>query len=324
MANANVLIVGDNSALLRAVRRALYASGHACTQVPYDISAVESALEKKFEICVVDGDAPADRLGPSLELLRSTIQPERFLMLSDQYDEMVSRQVLEGAANNTIAKTSAFSVVSHRIDETELMITCRKILSGRVFGLHRNIRGGPVPVYRSTIESLGERQTALEELEGYMRPLEVPRSLNAAILTVADELLMNAIFNAPTDASGAPKYRERSRSEDLQLEPHERVKFKYCCDGKYLFLSVEDSFGLLERETIMRYIGSGLLKQKGHMEEKAYGAGLGLFMVFSSINQLTFNIERGRRCEIIAGFYIREGLRGFREAGQSLNFFISR
>ncbi len=323
MANANVLIVGENGHLLRAVRRALYASGHECTQVPYDLPAVEEALEEDFEICVVDGDAPAERLRPPLEFLRSRIQPERFLMLSDKYDEVVSRQVLEGAANNTIAKTSAFSVVSHRIDETELMLTCRKILSGRVFGLHRNIRGGPVPVYSSRLKSLAARQTALEELETYMRPLEVPRSLNAAILTVADELMMNAIFNAPIDASGAPKYKERSRSEDLQLEPHEEVKFKYCCDGKYMFLSVEDNFGMLERETIMRYIGSGLLKQKGHMEEKAYGAGLGLFMVFSSINQLTFNVERGRRCEIIAGFYIRDGLRGFREAGQSLNFFIS-
>ena len=323
MRGASVLVIGESAQLLRSIRRALFSAGAKAICTSFDPVALEQKLESKHDIYIVDGDADAERLKPALRVLGVRVLPARMLLLTRRYEEEVSHWVLSGSANNTLAKTGALSVSRERIDETELIMTCRKIVSGRVFGLHRSVRGTLVPIHRFKLERSGHRNGALEQLEGFLEKLELGRSLVAAIMTVADELVMNAIFNAPLDSKGAPKYKARPRGEDFALEPSEHVQMRYCCDGQYVYLSVEDPHGSLDRGTIMKYIGSGLLKQKGHMEEKAYGAGLGLFMIFSSINQLIFNVDRGQRCEIIAGFYIREGLRGFREAGQSLNFFIT-
>lgn len=142
------------------------------------------------------------------------------------------------------------------------------------------------------------------------------------IQAVADELIMNAVFSAPRDASGAPKYEARERRASFPLEPHEAVDFAYACDGKNVHLSVSDRFGSLDREMIIKYLGRGLMGEKGEVENKVGGAGLGLYMVVHSISNLVFNIQAGVRTEIIASFYIRSGLRGFRTAGQSLNLFL--
>ena len=71
-----------------------------------------------------------------------------------------------------------------------------------------------------------------------------------------------------------------------------------------------------------RYPNRGLMTEKKEVEYKTGGAGLGLYMVVHSISQLVFNIEPGKRTEVIAVFYIRSGLRALRSSGQSLNLFI--
>ena len=46
------------------------------------------------------------------------------------------------------------------------------------------------------------------------------------------------------------------------------------------------------------------------------------WLVNNSITQLVFNVEVGKKTEAIASFFVRNGIRGFRASGQSLNLFI--
>lgn len=318
-----VLILVESTGLVRTIRRALFAAGCDVNRIPLEADALRAELELGYDIYIVDGDAAPERVDPIFHELRTRVPAARILLLSQRLDERIGRQIVEGAADNALAKSGAYAVVREGVDEAELISTCRKILTGRIFGIRRCLRHGMVPIHKRRIERARERHAALEELTEYLTKLEIPRSISSSVLTVADELIMNAVFNAPTYEDGTPKYRHRHRTDDVELEASEAVNLRYCCDGQYLYVAVQDPFGTLDRATIVRYIGSGLMQQKGRMEEKAHGAGLGLFMVFSSINQLVFNVERKKRSEIIAGFYVREGLRGFREAGQSLNFFFT-
>jgi hypothetical protein len=89
-------------------------------------------------------------------------------------------------------------------------------------------------------------------------------------------------------------------------------------------MSVNDSFGALDRKMLLGYIGSSLRNEKGQVSTKSEGggAGLGLHLVVNSITQLVFNVDVGKRTEVIASFFIRNGIRGFRASGQSLNLFM--
>ncbi len=134
---------------------------------------------------------------------------------------------------------------------------------------------------------------------------------------------MNAIFNAPRKPDGSAKYVDMNR-EQLSLEPQEHATLRFACDGRYVALSVTDPFGSLDRDVIVKYLQRCFSEGPAEMEEKEAGAGLGLFMVFNSITQLTFNIHIGHATEVVALFYIRSGARAFRASGRSLNIFALR
>ena len=93
------------------------------------------------------------------------------------------------------------------------------------------------------------------------------------------------------------------------------------CGGSARFADVPELY-LSFLNVVLRYIGAGLEGRKAEMQRRYQGAGLGLFMVFSSINKLIFNLQLYRRCEIIAVFDVRSGLRSRREGGRSLHFFV--
>ena len=103
----------------------------------------------------------------------------------------------------------------------------------------------------------------------------------------------------------------------------EQVEMNFACDGRYVVLSVKDFWGRLDRSTIMKYLEPNLSGKQAAIENKPGGAGLGLSLVMNSITQLVFNISPGRRTEIIALFYIRDGGRTFRTMGQNLHVFYA-
>jgi hypothetical protein len=143
------------------------------------------------------------------------------------------------------------------------------------------------------------------------------------VAQVADELMLNAIFNAPVDRrAGAPKYRGLQQAGELTLEADEHVELRYACDGRYFAISVADRFGGLRRSDIVSFVGTALRgeRRRAAIHDRR-GAGLGLFMALTNVTQLVFNLAPGVRTEVIALLYIREGVRGLQSRGKSLNIF---
>jgi hypothetical protein len=201
-------------------------------------------------------------------------------------------------------------------------VTCEKLISGDIFGLERYLSLRELDIREHVLDHAGKRQDVIERFDSFLEAIDCYKGLRAVILTVADELLMNAIFSAPRDAEGRPKYDHRERSDRFPLEPHEAVTFRFGCDGRNVVMSVADRFGSLDRDLLLEYLGSGLRQEKGKVAMKSSSAGLGLHLVINSITQLVFNVEVGKKTEVIASFFVRNGIRGFRASGQSLNLFI--
>ena len=139
---------------------------------------------------------------------------------------------------------------------------------------------------------------------------------------MAHELIMNAIFSAPVNAQGEPKYESADRTQPLSLVPHEYVEMNYACDGYNVLVAVTDNFGSLARRTLVEHLQHGWLGQQKAVRFDTGGAGLGLHVVFNSATQLIVNVEAGVRTEIITIYYVRDGLRRRGEMGHSLNLFF--
>jgi hypothetical protein len=322
------LVVTESRNIKRLLARSLTPAGWELTYCAFSEQAPAAGLADEPTMCVLDADGPTEALHALLDRLYSSHQEIICLLLAHDTNSPFIRDLINTRPlNNLIAKQGGISSIAkqggaaERIDETELIVTCQKLYERDIFGLEKYISTWGVEIHDREVTSSADKRTAIRELRGYLDALDTFQSIRDAVIWVADELLMNAMFNAPRDGEGNAKYVDHDRS-NLQLEPHEEVSFRYCCNGRFIAVSAADRFGSIDREVMLRYINRCLATQVEIEEQREAGAGLGLYIIFNSITQLAFNIEVGISTEVVALFYVRAGPRAFNESGKSLNIFL--
>jgi hypothetical protein len=208
------------------------------------------------------------------------------------------------------------------IDERELLVTCEKFLRRDIFGIDKYIGAWGVVLHRATIDSVASKASFLDEFEQYVTDLGSPSAIIPEIVTVADELIINALIHAPHLPDGRPKYEAVASKANIVLEPHEVIEVVYGCDGRSLMLSVADNFGRLGKRTLYDYLSRSFQGRPLVVENKPGGAGLGLSLSTHNIHQLIFNIQDTVRTEAIAGWYLRVlNAREFTQVEKSINVF---
>jgi hypothetical protein len=317
-----VLIVGSNRSLCRHATRALCSAGYDLHSSPLERAAVVAELNDPPGMCLIDADEDPAAIRWLLDELRDHHPAIIPLVLAHEHDSFILDLVAQEQLSNLIARHGGMAAVSELIDEFELIVTCQKLFSQDIFGIEKYLPTWGIKIHSCIVKASGERQAAVGELETFLDRIDCAGAIKSSIMLVADELLMNAIFNAPRDENGNPKYAEAERRSKIILEEPEQIEFRYACDGRNVALSVKDRFGSLDRSVIVKYLRRCFANGPTEMEQKKAGAGLGLYMVFNSITQLTFNIQRNVATEVIAAFYIRSGARAFKQSGRSLNIFL--
>jgi hypothetical protein len=143
------------------------------------------------------------------------------------------------------------------------------------------------------------------------------------IETIVDEVVTNAIYNAPRDENGKAKYAKLSRRETVVLDDHEVGELQFACDGDYIAISQIDPFGSLTQDTVVTYLNRCLVKGPEQFSEASGGAGIGLFRVFQSLSKFVVNIDPGKKTEVIALIDLRLSMKRFRQAAKSFHIFVT-
>lgn len=203
----------------------------------------------------------------------------------------------------------------------EVAITAEKLLRGDLFGLQKYVSGYGVELRERELLDSNDRDSVVTEVRDYLIDLGAGTALANALATVADELVTNAVFNAPRDSAGRALHRGRNRRESVALGPDEAVKIKYGCDGRLFGISVTDRFGSFTAEQLRTRLqrcrnGAPPLRQGSG------GAGIGLFSVLNSCSQLVINVAPGELTEMIALVEIDRRMSALRAGGHSLHIFV--
>ena len=127
------------------------------------------------------------------------------------------------------------------------------------------------------------------------------RQVRSAIGSVCEELLMNALYDAPVDADGKPVFAE--------LDPHDRthtrsprpVSIRYAATDEMFAIAVRDRFGRLAKNTILAYIEK-CIHSPNQIDRKTYGAGLGLYLVANAAASYIVNVAYGIATEVVCTF----------------------
>lgn len=302
--------------------RALLAMGCEARATTLARDECEKVMAQPAGLCVIDADADEHAVRWLVDALAERHPScQIVLVLSNIAREYVFELIHDRRISNVVAKRPGPGEIVRSIDEKELVATCSKLVSENFFGLEQYLPVRHLDIREQRITGSADRYHALDVLAEYLQNLYCTERMISLISTATDELLMNAMFCAPTDAAGNHKYDVVDRASPLSLLAEEHVTLRYACDGHNVLVSVADNFGSLARQTLIEHLHNGWLGQQKAVRWDTSGAGLGLHLVFTSAAQLIVNVESGVRTEFIMTFYVREGLRRLGEMGHSLNLF---
>ncbi|MCB0392249.1 MAG: cyclic nucleotide-binding domain-containing protein [Bdellovibrionales bacterium] len=184
-----------------------------------------------------------------------------------------------------------------------IMTTLTKLATDDIFGLEKYLAWG-VDIHEFTVKSSEERKDLNDNMHEYFINLGVRASRLDSVSVVAEELLMNSIYDAPTDESGKSLYNQLDRTVPVLLKESEYASFSFGTDGMFIGISVADPFGALNGDTVIDYLESCYEGNAGSLNKQKGGAGRGLHMIVEMSDLVVFNIKPKFKTEVIALFHL--------------------
>lgn len=303
----HVVILERNKPVGRKIARLFMAAGATALAID-EPGQLADAAATADALCAdtFDGDLVLEqvRARPGLRGLLWTAEPLRRSL----------RYLAESAAIHHVLGRRDFESPPRA---WEVLMTARRWGPGGPPPLSAYLDWGAHAIERA-IGSSAERDAAVAQVQDVVGMLAAPKRVAEMFGELAHELLMNAMYDAPVDSHGWPRYAA-DRKADLLLEPHERPLLRAGTDGTRVVLQVRDPFGRLERRHVIEGLARGL--SGGEQDRSGGGAGLGMMVCHNASSAMFFDVERGRHTEVTAMFELDQNLREFRTQARSLHFW---
>ena len=84
---------------------------------------------------------------------------------------------------------------------------------------------------RNRIRTSEQREMILRQVKELGRNVGARRRALSAIVSATDELLTNALYNAPVDADGRHQFSSRSGRQGVELDTHRAITVEFGSDG---------------------------------------------------------------------------------------------
>jgi len=260
-------------------------------------AALQHSENEKFDFIFLN-DTFIDSI-PQLEVKQ---KKTHFVLITSQ----AINEFYDKIKNNPKIETI---ISKHPEDQTftikNIITTVQKLSQQNLFGFEKYLHWG-THINEKWITSSDERSTLIEEMEAQLQELGVRGALLRKVGKVAEELLMNAIYDAPCDKNRTPLYNHLQRTVKVELKTEEYAQFRYACDGSLIAISVQDPFGSLKRETVFDYLNRNFdpAASPDIQDKNKGGGGRGLFEAIHSSSLIVFNIDPHKKTEVIALFNI--------------------
>ena len=168
----------------------------------------------------------------------------------------------------------------------------------------------------------GQRASVVGAVQNVFTKKGIPPRLVSLVVQAVDELLMNALFDAPMNAQGERYRRMVTRSDDFELNEVETVNLEMGETERYIAVSVSDRFGSLDKDVVLNFIRKDYSKENYQVQDDSPSAGLGIYAILGSGLSLLFISRYKTRTEVILFFPVVDNFRSFRESFRFFSFIL--
>ncbi len=324
-------VVCRHPATARAVTQALGVAGLGMRQVLAP-ALLPRSQRGEFELVVLDLDLDPQLSPAALVAAVTASCPDAPVVCLAGVNP--KQRLLESLSSPLVAALvpklgswldSPGAVANDGPDEQDLAVSLRRLTA------RTPIPHGPAPylignsaVEERLIASSVEKDEALQAVLALGQRMGLSEEKMRRIEVCADELLLNAIHDAPRDSEGRPRVGER-RSV-VTLSAKEQVRLRVGSDGRTLAISVHDKFGSLTRQAVAAHVArmleTGGPRPRAVGSSVSGGAGLGLVLTFGAANQLVAHVVAGKFSEVTAVIHIAGSNRAALARGSSLHLYL--
>ena len=147
----------------------------------------------------------------------------------------------------------------------------------------------------------------------------LPKRLQQIFSDVVDELVTNALYDAPTDGNGRARCADRGRT--VELAEGETIEFEMGATPTRIGVMVRDPFGTLAPGRVLDYLAKCFARGDRQVDDKEGGAGLGLYYSFELLSHFTLSLNPGRSTEAIGLLDCTNTFREHIARAKSFNLF---
>lgn len=164
-----------------------------------------------------------------------------------------------------------------------------------------------------------EKSMLLEWIEAFLERDERTSTVRDLCLQCADEMISNALFNAPVLASGRRAYKDLPRNTDIILPAKMSASIFACFAEGRVVIGCTDAYGSLSKETLMSHL-KGMFNVGGmDFKQSSGGAGLGIRYMIENAANFYILVSPGKFTMMAAGFMLK-GLRANMTASKHIHF----
>jgi len=190
---------------------------------------------------------------------------------------------------------------SGRSDSEELSAAVEMLVARRPWQISSCLKQG-TSIHSFQLHSTEDKEPLIDALEAVLsgegEEFELLRQKGALL---ADELLENALYDAPQGADGGRLFK---KGEKRAMLPGERIVFSFGFDGATLALKLADNWGSLEPDLVIEF----LARNQEAGSKSADEGGRGLFIIWRFLDQFHVNVHPGQETVVGGHLQLSSGL----------------
>jgi PEGA domain len=284
-----VIAISPDKAFGKQLAIALKAAGGTIDSY-LSLDAISNELQAALVVMHLDGELA----GASAEILGRLVGDTRVIAVLPRSNLAAVVDIMQ--ANDRVAGM----MVAENLDVNALSAMATRILAGDIFGLEKYVPWGTL-IHSHLVGDFQEKSNCIAQVSEFAEAMSVRRKYREGVEQCLDEMLMNALYDAPVDEQGRQIFAEIPTKTRISLRVEQKAVVQYACDGKQFVLAVRDAFGTLERATVLRYLHKCLHAEQ-QIDRKVGGAGLGLYLMVNAASEVYFNVLPGVATEAVCVF----------------------
>lgn len=150
-----------------------------------------------------------------------------------------------------------------------------------------------------------EKPVLLDWLDAFLNEVPQIASIKDLCIQSADEMITNAIFNAPVKPSGTRPYRELPRESEVILPEDKKATLFACFSERRVIIGCSDLYGSLAKDALIAHLRGIFSSQKSTARTGTGGAGLGFkYLIENAANTYVIS-TKGTSTLVACGFSLK-------------------